>query len=230
MASRQEILAGILAKLDCTDLADVRKAYHRKALMVHPDKPTGSDEAFQEVKEVYDILTDPQLLEEYIESRIEVSESSGASTDSSVSDIEDFSDGSDEDEWIHNRVSRDERKSLRKLARYFMFPKTLSDRDVEKRLESMLARTMEMYHLSVRTFSTAIYDRLEVPGFFESMTYIAWIRKTWDVTKDVRYNNFIAFTRVIIMIHDLEDMMFGTDPPTDYSGFLLELEEAFSEL
>ena len=45
----------------------IRKAYHRKALALHPDKNPAPDanRLFQELQQAHEILKDPELREEY---------------------------------------------------------------------------------------------------------------------------------------------------------------------
>ena len=47
--------------------ADLKKAYRRLALIVHPDKnkATGSGEAFKKVGKAYEILSDPEKKKKY---------------------------------------------------------------------------------------------------------------------------------------------------------------------
>jgi len=46
---------------------EIKNAYRHAANRTHPDKPGGSDEAFQEVKLAYDILSDPERRARYDE-------------------------------------------------------------------------------------------------------------------------------------------------------------------
>jgi hypothetical protein len=48
---------GILGVAPDADRATITKAYRRKALITHPDKPGGSDELFKPVRKAYDLLT-----------------------------------------------------------------------------------------------------------------------------------------------------------------------------
>ncbi|KAK3343452.1 DnaJ domain-containing protein, partial [Lasiosphaeria hispida] len=41
--------------------ADIAKAYKRLSLIYHPDKLTGSTEAFQQLGQAYDVLRDSNL-------------------------------------------------------------------------------------------------------------------------------------------------------------------------
>ena len=53
-------------------LPDVKKAYRRLAMQYHPDKQAGndvSDARFDEIKEAYEVLTDPGRKKEYLEKR-----------------------------------------------------------------------------------------------------------------------------------------------------------------
>jgi len=44
---------------------EVKKAYRKLALRLHPDKPTGDAEKFKEIQSAYDILSDPQKKENF---------------------------------------------------------------------------------------------------------------------------------------------------------------------
>ena len=44
---------------------EVKKAYRKLALRLHPDKPTGDAEKFKEIQGAYDILSDPQKKENF---------------------------------------------------------------------------------------------------------------------------------------------------------------------
>jgi len=35
---------------------EIKRAYHKKALLYHPDKPTGDNEMFLKIKDAYDHL------------------------------------------------------------------------------------------------------------------------------------------------------------------------------
>ncbi len=43
----------------------IKQAYRRMAQKVHPDKPEGSEEAFQKVQKAYEVLMDPQKKLQY---------------------------------------------------------------------------------------------------------------------------------------------------------------------
>ena len=44
---------------------EIKKAYRRRAILLHPDKPSGSQEQFQELAEAYEVLSDPTKRETY---------------------------------------------------------------------------------------------------------------------------------------------------------------------
>lgn len=44
---------------------EIERAYRRKAMLTHPDRSSGDEELFKEVKRAYETLRDPQKREEY---------------------------------------------------------------------------------------------------------------------------------------------------------------------
>jgi curved DNA-binding protein CbpA len=56
---------GILGVKENATGVELKKAYHKKSLVAHPDKEGGSNAAFRLVKEAYDTLTDTKEKREY---------------------------------------------------------------------------------------------------------------------------------------------------------------------
>ncbi|CAK9008286.1 Protein SIS1 [Durusdinium trenchii] len=52
------------------DLASIRRAYRKLALLTHPDKPNGDRQRFEEVSRAYEILTDPAQREAHDQERL----------------------------------------------------------------------------------------------------------------------------------------------------------------
>ena len=58
----------LLSKLECDNILDVKKCYHKLVLKLHPDKNPGKDTTveFQEIQNIWEIMKDNKKLEEYI--------------------------------------------------------------------------------------------------------------------------------------------------------------------
>ena len=54
---------------------DIRKAYKKKSMQYHPDRPGGNEEEFKKVNEAYSILKDPQKRSEYDNPQVRVNAS-----------------------------------------------------------------------------------------------------------------------------------------------------------
>lgn len=56
---------------DCLEVSpdatidEIKKAFRKKAVKLHPDKPTGDEEKFKKLSEAYEILSDPDKRENY---------------------------------------------------------------------------------------------------------------------------------------------------------------------
>jgi hypothetical protein len=57
ITSRSAALA-VLGLTESATEKEIKKAYHKAALLTHPDKPTGSEREFLEVQQAYTFLTD----------------------------------------------------------------------------------------------------------------------------------------------------------------------------
>ena len=44
---------------------DVKKAFRKKAMVYHPDKPTGNEELFRQINTAYEVLSDPEKRQKY---------------------------------------------------------------------------------------------------------------------------------------------------------------------
>ncbi|CAL1164565.1 unnamed protein product [Cladocopium goreaui] len=52
------------------DIASIRRAFRKLALVTHPDKPSGDRQRFQEVSHAYEVLADPIQREAYDHERL----------------------------------------------------------------------------------------------------------------------------------------------------------------
>ena len=48
-----------------TSSADIKKAYRKQSLVLHPDKPTGDEALFMKLNKAYEALTDPTSRKNY---------------------------------------------------------------------------------------------------------------------------------------------------------------------
>lgn len=66
------------------DEAAIRRAYHRQSLRLHPDKPTGSTEAFQELDRAHKVLADEKRRARYDLLGLDLQERKSDSVDAQV--------------------------------------------------------------------------------------------------------------------------------------------------
>lgn len=56
-----------ILECDNDDPITIKKSYRKKALILHPDKPTGDEKKFKDINEAYELLSDPEKLKERYE-------------------------------------------------------------------------------------------------------------------------------------------------------------------
>eukprot|EP00929_Paragymnodinium_shiwhaense_P114933 TRINITY_DN83497_c0_g1_i1.p1 TRINITY_DN83497_c0_g1~~TRINITY_DN83497_c0_g1_i1.p1 ORF type:complete len:310 (-),score=50.63 TRINITY_DN83497_c0_g1_i1:387-1316(-) len=67
--------------------AEIKQAYHRRSLKVHPDKAGGSTEAFQELDRAYKVLIDADAREQYDKLGIDLKEGRSEAIDAQIAGV-----------------------------------------------------------------------------------------------------------------------------------------------